>query len=264
MKIRQFQIDAFASKPFSGNPAAVCPLERWLDDALLQAIAEENNLSETAFMTPADKGYRLRWFTPLAEVDLCGHATLAAAWVAFAELGHAGETVRFDTRSGELTVHRDGDTLVMDFPAKPPQPCQAPEALLNGLGHLPEEVLAADDYVAVYAAETDIRGMVPDFPRLMNLGLRGVIVTAPGTETDIDFVCRFFAPKFGVAEDPVTGSAYCTLAPYWHGRLGKTRLRARQLSRRGGDVGCELAGARVLISGQAVKVMDAEIHLHDR
>lgn len=257
MKLRQYQVDAFASRPFEGNPAAVCPLESWLDDSLLQNIATENNLSETAFFVPAGQGYALRWFTPAAEVDLCGHATLASAHILFERLGHAGSVVRFETRSGVLTVEKAGDVLRMDFPALPPAPVAAPTDLLEGLGADPVDVLAADDYLAVFDSEAAIRAIRPNHAALERLDLRGVIVTAPGD--GFDFVSRFFAPALGVPEDPVTGSAHCELAPYWAGRLGKKRLSARQVSKRGGNLHCEVRGNRVILSGGAVIFMEAEI-----
>ncbi len=255
MRIQQFQIDAFTTRAFSGNPAAVCPLASWPDDSLLQAIAEENNLSETAFFVPSAKGFRLRWFTPLKEVDLCGHATLASAHVLFEILGYPNPSITFETRSGDLFVQRKGALLEMDFPARPPVPCTVPEMLLKGLGQTPVEVLAADDYLAVFDSEDAVRAITPDFTLLSQLDLRGVIVTAPGA--DVDFVSRFFAPKCGIPEDPVTGSAHCELTPYWAKRLGKTAFTARQVSRRGGDLLCELKDDRVLLSGRAVTVMVA-------
>ena len=260
MKIRLFQVDAFARRQFEGNPAAVCPLGAWLEDDILQAIAEENNLSETAFFVPAGTGFELRWFTPLAEVDLCGHATLASAHVLFGELAHPEPVIRFATRSGELTVERRGDLLAMDFPARPPRPCAAPVALIEGLGAQPAEVLAADDYVAVFDGEAAVRALNPDMALLRELDLRGVCVTAPASG-EIDFVSRFFAPGVGVPEDPVTGSSHCELAPYWAARLGRNHLRARQVSGRGGDVACELQGDRVILAGAAVTFMKAEIDL---
>jgi PhzF family phenazine biosynthesis protein len=256
VKLRQYQVDAFARHVFEGNPAAVVPLVSWLDDAVLQAIAEENNLAETAFFVPSVKGFHLRWFTPTTEVDLCGHATLATAHVLFEHLGHAGLTLTFETRSGDLMVQRQGKLLVMDFPARPPSPCPPPEALPKGLGQHPVHVLAADDYVVVFDSEAAIRSIRPDHAHLGTLDLRGVIVTAPGQE--VDFVSRFFAPKYGIPEDPVTGSAHCALAPYWAARLGKTRLQAKQLSKRGGEVLCEVNGNRVMLSGRAVTFMEAE------
>ena len=261
MKLRQYQVDAFATRVFAGNPAAVCPLDGWLDDRLLQAIAEENNLSETAFFVPMDSGFQLRWFTPVTEVDLCGHATLAAAHVIFTLLGYSQDVVRFATRSGELSVQRKDGLLAMDFPAIPPQPCAAPQALIEGLGQRPLEVLAADDYIAVLDSEAAVRAVAPDQSKLAELDLRGVIVTARGD--DVDFVSRFFAPKYGIPEDPVTGSAHCELAPYWAELSERHSLRARQVSRRGGDIQCELKGDRVILSGNAVTFMEAVIEVPD-
>lgn len=261
MKLRQYQVDAFAMRVFEGNPAAVCPLERWLDDSLLQAIAAENNLSETAFFVPDGTDYHLRWFTPVTEVDLCGHATLASAHIVFERLGYAHDVVRFMTRSGELAVRRADGLLAMDFPARPPRHCAPPQALIAGLGRGPLRVLAADDYIAVFDSEDTVRELQPDFAELARLDLRGVIVTAHGREAD--FVSRFFAPNCGIPEDPVTGSAHCELAPYWADVLGKQALRARQVSKRGGDVHCELRGDRVILSGRAVTFMDAVIEIPD-
>lgn len=257
MKIKQYQVDAFATKAFEGNPAAVLPLDHWLDDHLLQAIAEENNLSETAFFVPHHKGFHLRWFTPVQEVNLCGHATLASAHVIFNILGYAQPTITFQTRSGELFVKKHGDLLQMDFPACPPVPCDISEILVQGLGIRPIEVRAADDYVAVFETEEAIRTITPNHALLSQLGLRGIIVTAPGS--DVDFVSRFFCPKLGIPEDPVTGSAHCALAPYWAHRLGKNKLRAKQISKRSGLLICELLSHRVLLSGNAITFMEAEI-----
>ncbi len=257
MKIKQYQIDAFATRAFEGNPAAVCPLESWLDDGILQAIAEENNLSETAFFVPSEKGFELRWFTPVKEVDLCGHATLASAHVIFEILGYTKLTITFETRSGDLFVERHGKLLKMDFPARPPAPCMLSEILLKGLGQRPVEVLAANDYMAVFDSEATVRAITPDQSLLSQLDLRGVIATARGT--DVDFVSRFFAPKSGIPEDPVTGSAHCTLAPYWANKLGKNILSARQVSKRGGNIACEVNSGRVMLSGYAVTFMEAEI-----
>lgn len=257
MKIKQYQIDAFATRAFEGNPAAVCPLESWLDDGILQAIAEENNLSETAFFVPSEKGFELRWFTPVKEVDLCGHATLASAHVIFEILGYAKQAITFETRSGDLFVERHGKLLKMDFPARPPAPCMLSEILLKGLGQRPVEVLAANDYMAVFDSEATVRAITPDQSLLSQLDLRGVIATARGT--DVDFVSRFFAPKSGIPEDPVTGSAHCTLAPYWANKLGKNILSARQVSKRGGNIACEVNSGRVFLSGYAVTFMEAEI-----
>ncbi|MEJ2687840.1 MAG: PhzF family phenazine biosynthesis protein [Gammaproteobacteria bacterium] len=259
MRLKQYQVDAFTDRVFGGNPAAVVPLSAWLDDALLQAIAEENNLSETAFFVASAKGFQLRWFTPVKEVDLCGHATLASAHVIFQHLGFQEPVVTFETRSGDLQVERREAQLVMDFPARPAAACEWPAALEQGLGVRPAEVLAADDYLAVVDSEAAVRRIVPDQTSLSQLDLRGVIVTAPGDE--VDFVSRFFAPRVGVPEDPVTGSAHCTLAPYWAQRLGRKVLTARQVSPRGGDIACEWAGDRVYLSGRAVTVMEASMVL---
>lgn len=259
MNIKLFQVDAFAERVFEGNPAAVCPLESWLDDDLLHAIAAENNLSETAFFVPSDKGYTLRWFTPVKEVDLCGHATLAAAHVLYEKLGYAREVITFATRSGDLYVKKKGQQFEMDFPASTPAPCTFPDLLVEGLGCRPLEVLAADDYLAVFDSEATVRAIVPNQALLSQLDLRCVVITAPGTE--VDFVSRVFGPKFGISEDPVTGSAHCELAPYWAKKLGKNRLSARQVSKRGGNLLCEVKADRVLLTGHAVTFMEADISL---
>ena len=249
MEIPLYQVDAFASEVFSGNPAAVCPLKSWLPDDLMQSIARENNLSETAFFVPEGDAYRIRWFTPEAEVDLCGHATLASAHVIFAFLDMEGSRVSFLSQSGPLSVTRNRDLLTMDFPAQPPEACEVPDRLVAGLGAEPLELLCSQDYFAVFESEEQVLAIAPDMETLSGLGLRGVIVTAPGTEAD--FVSRFFAPGIGIPEDPVTGSAHCALVPYWSRRLGKAVLHARQLSRRGGELFCRDRGERVEISGRA-------------
>ena len=259
MKIKQYQVDAFTTRVFGGNPAAVCPLDSWINDELLQSIAAENNLSETAFFVRTKAGFKLRWFTPVAEVALCGHATLATAHVIFEHLGYQETAIHFETLSGFLTVARKGPSLIMDFPSTPPLSCAAPEALLAGLGRPPEEVLAADDYFVVFDSEDTVRALEPDFVQLSALDLRGVIVTAPGKE--VDFVSRFFAPKFGIPEDPVTGSAHCALTPYWSAKLDKKILDARQISKRGGDIQCELNANRVGLEGHAVTFMEADIFI---
>ncbi len=259
MKLRLFQIDAFASRVFAGNPAAVCPLESWPDDATLQAVATENNLSETAFFVPGGNEFALRWFTPTVEVDLCGHATLASGHVVLTILDPARESVTFSSRSGPLTVTRAGDALAMDFPALPPEPCALPADLVAGLGAQPDAVLAEMDYLAVFASEADVAALVPDMAALARLDRRGVIATAPGE--NVDFVSRFFAPRAGIPEDPVTGSAHCLLTPYWAERLGKDRLEARQISARGGALACELQGGRVRIEGRVALYLDGEITL---
>jgi PhzF family phenazine biosynthesis protein len=259
LKLKQYQVDAFTDKAFAGNPAAVVPLSSWPDDSFLQAIAEENNLSETAFFVSSKKGFKLRWFTPAKEVDLCGHATLATAHVIFEILGYSKQVITFETRSGELFVEREGKSLKMNFPACPPTLIECSETLAKGLGQHPIEVLVADDYLAVFDSEATVRALTPNQSLLGQLNLRGVIVTAPGT--DVDFVSRFFAPKYGIPEDPVTGSAHCELAPYWASKLGKNILTAKQVSKRGGNITCELKAGRVFLSGCAVTFMEGEITL---
>jgi PhzF family phenazine biosynthesis protein len=250
VSIPYYQVDAFASRLFSGNPAGVCLLTDWLPDATLQSIATENNLSETAFVVPKGESFHLRWFTPAIEVDLCGHATLAAAHVIYGHLGWRGGAVRFQTMSGELTVARDDDLLMLDFPARPPRTCDAPPELVEGLGAKPSETARARDYLAVFDTEEAVRALRPNTQVLVQLDCVGIIVTAPGR--DCDFVSRFFAPRAGIAEDPVTGSAHCTLIPYWARRLGKSKLHARQVSSRGGELFCQDRGERVGIAGHAV------------
>lgn len=259
MQIPIYQVDAFSSRVFSGNPAAVCPLERWLPDDQMQAIAAENNLSETAFFVRHGDRFDLRWMTPATEVDLCGHATLASAFVIFEYLDPARPAVSFDTKSGPLEVTRKGGLLSMDFPARPPQPVEAHPDLVRALGGEPVEVLGSRDYLVVYRSEEEVRGLQPDMALLARLDRFAVIVTAPGREAD--FVSRFFAPARGVPEDPVTGSAHCTLVPYWAAKLGKKELHALQVSRRGGELWCEDLGSRVTIAGHAVLYMQGRIHL---
>ena len=267
MKTPIYQVDAFASAVFNGNPAAVCPLERWLPEATMQAIAAENNLAETAFFVRRDGGasatpgpdYDLRWFTPAVEMDLCGHATLASAFVVFTVLEPARDAVTFHSRSGPLTVRRAGELLVMDFPSRAPARCDAPAGLATALGAEPREVWKSRDLMAVFAREENVRALAPSFDRILALGVHGVIVTAPGDE--VDFVSRFFAPLVGVPEDPVTGSAHCTLVPYWAKRLGRNKLRAHQVSTRGGELHCEDRGERVTIAGRAVKYLEGTIEV---
>ncbi|UQI41449.1 PhzF family phenazine biosynthesis protein [Vreelandella venusta] len=248
MNIDLYQVDAFASKPFEGNPAAVCPLEAWLDDTLLQAIATENNLSETAFFVPTESGYHLRWFTPSVEVDLCGHATLAAAWVIFNVLGDSAETLAFETRSGQLLVQRNGNELAMDFPAKVVEPLAMEAEVKAALGiNEIEELLISDDIVVVVNDAQLIESLTPDMQQLKHLPGRGIVVTAKGS--DVDFVSRWFGPKVGVEEDPVTGSAHTSLAPFWARKLGKRQLTARQGGARKGALSCEIEGERVIIKG---------------
>ena len=258
MQLPLYQVDAFASEVFRGNPAAVCPLGSWLDEALMQRIALENQLSETAFFVREGGAYRLRWFTPSEEVDLCGHATLASAHVLFEELGFDGEELRFLTRSGELRVTRAGAGYVLDFPARPASPTSGGRELAAALGApAPLEVHEGPYWMAVYPDEAAVRALSPDFKALALLP--PVIATAPGT--DVDFVSRFFAPSFGVDEDPVTGSAHCTSTPYWAERLGRDELVARQVSARGGELRCALRGDRVAVAGDAVLYLRGTIHV---
>lgn len=259
MQLPIYQIDAFTDQIFHGNPAAVCPLETWLPDHTMQAIALENNLSETAFFVPTDTGYQIRWFTPNSEVDLCGHATLASAYALYHLLGHAEDRIRFSSRSGELTVAREADSLILDFPAQPPSPCPLPAELARAFTTTPLECLQAEDYLLRFKLQADIAALAPDMTQLKKVGLRGVIATAPSTE--YDFVCRFFSPKYDIPEDPVTGSAFTQLVPYWSSILGKTRLRARQISPRGGDLLCENCGNRVKIAGRAVLYLSGTIYV---
>lgn len=244
-----FIVHSFTDAVFGGNPAGVCPLDEWIDDQLMQKIAAENRVSETAFFVPEGGGYRLRWFTPVAEVDLCGHATLAAAYVLFHHLGYEEDLVVFNSASGELPVQRLGRAMVMSFPARPAEKVDAPEALVAGLRCRTDEAYRARDYMVVLDNEDEVLAVDPDFDELRKLDCTGIIVTAPGS--DVDFVSRFFAPAVGVDEDPVTGSAHCTLAPYWGDRLGKDDLSARQISARGGELACKLVKDRVHIAGRA-------------
>lgn len=258
-----FQVDAFADKPFEGNPAAVCVLEQARDESWMQRVAREMNLSETAFITPEDGAFRLRWFTPTVEVDLCGHATLASAHVLWQEgfLG-ATEPAEFVTRSGRLRARQEDGWIQLDFPSLPPSPVPAPPGLAEALGltRAPEYVgKSRFDLLVQVSDEAAVLAVAPDFRALQALDARGVIVTAPGSSTDVDFVSRFFAPAAGVDEDPVTGSAHCCLAPYWTERLGRNPLAARQVSERGGNVRVKVVGDRVLLAGQAVTVLRAEL-----
>ncbi|MFN6962600.1 MAG: PhzF family phenazine biosynthesis protein [Pyrinomonadaceae bacterium] len=261
MGLTMFQVDAFATEPFKGNPAAVVPLEGdFLPADVMLNIAAENNLAETAFFVRRGEGqYDLKWFTPTVEMDLCGHATLASAFVLYERLGETADILRFQTRSGELTVERQGDLLMLDFPSRQPVACEAPEGLIDAIGREPKEIYRSRDYLMVYETEDDVRAIKPNFMALLDIPTHAVIVTAPGS--DCDFVSRFFAPEVGVPEDPVTGSAHCTLIPYWAERLGKTELYARQISARGGELVCELRGERVRIGGRATLFMTAEIYI---
>ncbi|MEK7951028.1 PhzF family phenazine biosynthesis protein [Luteolibacter soli] len=260
MSIPYYQVDAFTDRLFGGNPAGVCLLTDWLPDHVLQSIAAENNLAETAFVIQRDSFFDLRWFTPELEVDLCGHATLASAHVIFRHLGYRGSVVRFQTRSGILSVSREeGERLTLDFPARPADLCDTPAALAAGLGATPVVTGKARDYLAVFESEEEVRHLKPDMAALARLDCLGIIATAPGV--DCDFVSRFFAPGAGVPEDPVTGSAHCTLIPYWAGRLGRTKLHARQVSQRGGELFCEHRSDRVGIGGHAVTYSSGFLHV---
>jgi len=259
MKLPLYVVDAFTPHVFGGNPAGVVPLERWLPDRTLQAIAMENNWAETAFFVKERTGWHIRWFTPVHEVDLCGHATLASAFIVFRFLEPGAREVQFDSVSGPLGVSRQEELLELDFPSRPPERCEVPQALLEGLGVQPKEVLASRDYLCVLESEEAVRQLRPDLRRLRQLDRLGVIVTAPGR--DCDFVSRFFAPNAGVPEDPVTGSAHCTLVPYSARRLSRVRMHARQLSVRGGELFCTDRGPRVGIGGQAVLYMQASIEV---
>jgi PhzF family phenazine biosynthesis protein len=259
MRIPVYQVDAFASRVFTGNPAAVCPLEQWLPDQQMQAIAAENNLAETAFFVKNGEGYNLRWFTPTVEVDLCGHATLASGFVIMNHLTPSAKSVQFSTQSGKLIVTRDGDLLSLDFPTRVPLECQVHPELVAAMGGEPQTVLAAREYLVVYGTEDEVRSLTPDMNMLARVDHFAVIATAPGK--DVDFISRFFAPKQGIPEDPVTGSAHCTLIPYWSKRLGKKKLHAYQASPRGGELWCEDRGDRVTISGKAVQFLEGTICL---
>jgi len=263
MKLPVYQVDAFAESVFRGNPAAVMPLESWLPDDLLQAIAMENNLSETAFLVPCDRGYELRWFTPTVEVDLCGHATLAAAHVLFNHLGETATQIRFQTHSGELRVSRTEAGITLDFPAADLVETPVVEAVSTALGaNARQAVVAANQaHAAVYVFDTqaEVAALCPNFPALQAASELAVIATAPGD--NCDFVSRFFAPQVGLDEDPVTGSAHCSLVPYWASRLGRTSLQARQISSRGGVLDCELRDGRVFMTGLAVTFMIGTVFL---
>jgi len=259
MRLPVYKVDAFTSRVFAGNPAAVMPLESWLPDATLQAIAAENNLSETAYVVREGEGWRLRWFTPGVEVALCGHATLATALVMKDKLNLWRGRIAFETRSGTLVVSEDGARLALDFPAQPPRPIAAPAGLEAALGAKPVAVLQEIDLVCVFEQARQVRELRPDIRALARIDARGIIVTAPGD--DCDFVSRFFAPRVGVDEDPVTGSAHCKLIPYWSRRLGKREMFARQVSARGGELWCVDRGERVTIAGRGVMFLEGTIEI---
>ena len=261
MRTRIFQVDAFASRRFEGNPAAVIPLDEFLADVTLQAIAAENNLAETAFLVREGADYRLRWFTPTTEVPLCGHATLASAAVVMERLDEKRNTVVFHTLSGPLTVIRTNTGYVMNFPARPSEPISNESGLADALGVVPLEVVANDfNYMALVESEQILRELVPDMAAVARIDRPGVIVTARGGGV-YDFVSRYFAPAKGIPEDPVTGAAHCMLVPYWAKRLGRTEFRAYQASRRGGEIVCKLKGDRVELEGTCVFYLEGEVEI---
>ena len=257
MKLSLYQIDAFANRIFEGNPAAICPLEKWLPDELMQSIAAENNLSETAYFIKTGTGYHIRWFTPTQEVDLCGHATLASAYVIFNILGYMGNEISFESKSGSLNVKKKDYWLEMDFPSQPAIKCDIPNQIINAFYDTPVECLKSEDYIVVFDSEDSVINAKPNLLYLSELDLRGVIITAKSNH--YDFISRFFAPNFGINEDPVTGSSFTQLIPYWSEKLAKNSLMAKQVSHRGGEVKCAISGKRVKISGKAVQYMEATI-----
>jgi PhzF family phenazine biosynthesis protein len=262
MRTPLFQLDAFTNRRFSGNPAAVMPMARFPDDALMQAVSAENNLAETAFLVPEGGDYRLRWFTPLTEVPLCGHATLASAAVVMERLEPGRRSVVFQSKSGPLTVTRTGSGYVLDFPARPSEKTAAPSGFAAALGiQQPFEVFVNTfNYMAVLESASTLRQLAPDMAAVARLDRPGVIVTAAG-DGDYDCVSRYFAPAKGIPEDPVTGAAHCMLAPYWAARLGKSQLRAHQASRRGGEIACRVLGGRVELEGQCVFYLEGEAEI---
>jgi len=259
MKLPLYQLDAFTRRPFAGNPAAIVLLDEWLPDSVLQSIAAENNLAETAFVIPKGEACPLRWFTPALEIDLCGHATLATADVLFRERFPALRRIAFTTLSGELVVERTADGLAMDFPSRPGRLVALSDEIVAAAGARPREAYQARDLMVVFDSEEEVRDLRPDFARISALDAFALIVTAPGR--DADFVSRFFAPKAGVPEDPATGSSHCTLTPYWARRLDKITLTARQLSPRGAEMRCEKRGDRVVISGHCAWYLTGEIEI---
>ena len=260
MRLKLYKADAFADKLFSGNPAAVCPLENWLDDRLLQSIAAENNLAETAFFVPSGNNFHIRWFTPKAEVDLCGHATLATAFVLFNHLHYDKTVISFESRSGKLTVRKNGDWLTLNFPVDQISQTELTKELTSCFQIMPQEAwLGKMDYMLVFASQAEVEAAIPDLQAIARFKSRGIIITAKGNE--VDFVSRYFAPAYGIDEDPVTGSAHTTLVAYWSKVSGKTNFTARQLSQRGGYLECMLTGNRVEISGQAILYLAGEIEI---
>ncbi len=259
MNLTLYQIDAFASKAFEGNPAAVCPLDKWLPDSLMQSIAAENNLSETAFFVRVENYYQIRWFTPVSEVSLCGHATLASAYVIFEFLDKQASEVLFESHSGQLRVVQNKEWLEMDFPAQPAVKCSTHALIIEAFGVTPIECLKSEDYVVVFENEETVMKASPDLSLLLKLDLRGVMITSKSKK--YDFITRFFAPKYGIDEDPVTGSAFTKLIPYWSEKLSKKSLNAKQVSAREGEVKCHHLGDRVKISGKAVKYLVGTIEV---
>ncbi len=263
MTIPIYQIDAFTNKVFGGNPASVCLLPYWLEDELMHKIACENNQAETAFIVRNSEVFELRWFTPTQEVDLCGHATLAAAYVIFFHLAYNHDEIRFKTLSGPVSISLgEKSMLALDFPNRPPEEVKIPEGFIEALGSWPTKVYKSRDYMAVFETEEQIRALTPDMDLLKKFDCLGIIATAPAKEgSEADFVSRFFAPRAGIPEDPATGSAHCTLIPYWAERLGKKEMLSHQLSKRGGELWCELKDDRVVIKGQAVLYLNGHIYL---
>lgn len=261
MTLSCYIVDAFSREPFHGNPAAVVPLDNWLPDDLLQSMAAEHNLAETVYFVATPDGYDIRWFTPKTEVDLCGHATLAAGFVIEQFLDPLATTINFQSKSGPLGVEIKDEIYTLDFPSRPPTASSPDEHLLAGLDIPASEILAARDYFAIYDTAQQVRDLAPDMMSLARIHRFAVIATAPGDEPGIDFVSRFFAPSQGIPEDPVTGSAHSTLIPYWAKRLNKTKMLAKQISERGGDLFCTFAGDRVKIGGHAVLYSKNEIYL---
>jgi PhzF family phenazine biosynthesis protein len=254
-----YQVDAFTNKLFGGNPAAVCPLQAWLPDDVMQKLATENNLSETAFFVKENDQYHIRWFTPEYEIDLCGHATLASAYIIFTQLNHYSDTINFTCKSGKLEVKKKDGLIELNFPSRMPEICDVPEALLEGINLKPNRVYKSRDYLLVFDTEEDIKNIVPDYTHLNKLDVVGVIVTAPGNE--VDFVSRFFVPNSVIGEDPATGSAHCNLIPFWSKELIKNELTATQLSSRRAEFICENKGKRVLMAGNAVLYLKGEFFL---
>jgi len=262
MTIPYYEVHAFTDRLFGGNPAGICILEEWLPHELMQRIAAENNLPETAFFIDRGGFSDIRWLSPAAEIDLCGHATIGSAHVLFQHLGRGGNSLKFQSRSDELRVDRVGNRLVLDFPSRLANRCDPPPLLAESLGAQPVEVYKNRDYIVVFERQEDVAGLRPDFAQVSKLAeVQGVVVTAPGH--DCDFVSRYFAPRVAVPEDPVTGSTHCALIPYWSKRPGKTELRARQLSARGGELFCEDRGERVGIGGNAVTYTEGKLYLPD-